>query len=259
MGCSEPRAERRRHDTPSEWRGALTVALTLLLLGLSRIATADELRPFQASYLWHWEGLGAVAESRLELVHRQDDVWVYSSSSSPRGIGVLYPMRPKLTSTMRISAQGVRPLSFHSSGGGSRHDADVTFDWDSGRAHGLYEGAKLDLTVTAGVQDDLSVQIAMMTQLLQGMPPDQLHEIDKHGVRDYAFRHEGEETLTTPIGRIPTEIYSSHAAGSPRVTRYWCAPSRGYIPLKVQQTLHDQRTLRDEVQWTLTLEALRRE
>jgi len=36
--------------------------------------------------------------------------------------------------------QGVRPLSFKAEGGGVDHNADVSFDWDAGRASGVYEG-----------------------------------------------------------------------------------------------------------------------
>jgi hypothetical protein len=48
-------------------------------------------------------------------------------------------------------------------------------------------------------------------------------------------------------------VYRAQKAGSPRVTRFWCAPDRGYVPLKVEQTRGD------EVQWTLEIERLTRE
>ena len=50
---------------------------------------------------------------------------------------------------------------------------------------------------------------------------------------------------TTAIGRIDTIVYRTEHPGSPRITRYWCAPTEGYIPLKVQQTM------RDHVEWTM--------
>jgi hypothetical protein len=44
--------------------------------------------------------------------------WVYSSSSDPRGLGRLYPIHPKLVSVLRVTDQGVEPLTFHADGGG---------------------------------------------------------------------------------------------------------------------------------------------
>jgi hypothetical protein len=233
------------------WAGLMAVLVALGVTARSHAAAADELRPFFAAYIWLWKD-APVAYSRLDFTPREDDVWVYTSQTEPRGIGHLYPMRPRLESTMRITASGVTPLSFHATGSGKRHDANVTFDWSTGRVTGIYESSPINLDVTPGVQDDLSVQIAMMLQLERGVIPDMLREIDKNGVRDYLFKRVGEETLTTAIGRVEAIIFATQARGSPRVTRYWCPPSDGYIPVKVQQTLNNH------VEWTMTIDSLKR-
>lgn len=243
------------------WRqraGAAGALLALMMgslpaaLGQQAHAASDQaLEPFRAGYIWLWKG-APVAYSRLDLTHQQDDLWVYSSSSEPRGLGHLYPMRPKLESTMRITSSLVQPLHLKVTGGGTRHDADVQFDWSTGRATGMYEGKTIDLAVTPGVQDDLSVQIAMIHQLVLGQTPEVLREIDKNGIREYLYKRVGAETLDTAIGRIDTIIYSTEHPGSPRITRYWCAPAQGFIPLKVQQTM------RGNVEWTMQIESLKR-
>jgi hypothetical protein len=217
----------------------------------SATASAEELEPFQASYSWSWKG-ATVAVSTLKLEHGDGDGWIYSSSSEPRGLGHLYPMRPKLRSSLRVSDQGVQPLSFKAEGGGDSHNADVKFDWSAGRATGVYEGSVVDLPLTPGIQDDLSVQIAMMVELLHGRTPEHLSMIDKNSSRDYRYRREGAETIATPLGRIDTVIYSSQHPGSPRVTRFWCAPSKGYVPMRVEQKRIDS------VEWTMQIRSLKR-
>jgi hypothetical protein len=104
-----------------------------------------------------------------------------------------------------------------------------------------------------GTQDDLSVQIAVMVELLAGRTPDQFLLIDKNSVREYRYTREGEESLSTPLGKLDTVIFRSQKTGSPRVTRFWCAPSRGYIPLRVEQTKGD------EVQWTMQVQSVKRD
>jgi hypothetical protein len=242
----------RRHD------GAASVLLALMIGSLSaawgqqsRAAAEEAMEPFQAGYTWSWKG-APVAYSRLDFTHQQDDLWVYTSSSEPRGIGHLYPIRPKLESTMRLTGKYVEPLHLKVTGSGTRHDADVQFDWSKGRATGMYEGQTIDLAVTPGVQDDLSVQIAMIRQLVLGQTPEILREIDKNGIRDYLYKRVGAETIDTAIGRIDTIVYSTEHPGSPRITRYWCAPSRGFIPMKVQQTM------RGHVEWTMDIDSLKR-
>lgn len=231
----------------------LRVALLLALTLASATATAAsaELSPFEASYGWSWHG-ATVAVSTLKLEQRGGSTWAYSSTTEPRGIGRLYPYRPRLTSLLRVTDDGIEPQHFRADAGGKDHDADVEFNWDSKRATGSYEGVAVDLPIKPGVQDDLSVQVQLIADLLHGRTPDTLWLIDKNTVRDYQYKREGEETLDTPLGRIATTIYSSQHTGSPRITRFWCAPSLGYLPMKVEQKRIDS------VEWTMDIRALKR-
>jgi hypothetical protein len=228
------------------------IVVTVLELAAMPPARSGELEPFDASYSWSWHG-ATVAVSTLKLEHGDGDSWIYSSTTRPSGIGYLYPMRPVLSSSLSITDQGVRPLSFKAEGGGAGRNADVSFDWNAGRASGMYEGTVVDLPLTAGIQDDLSVQIAMMVELIHGRTPEQLSIIDRNSTRDYRYRREGTETISTRLGPIYTVIYSSQHPGSPRVTRFWCAPSRGYLPMRVEQKRINS------VEWTMDIRSLQRD
>ena len=137
-----------------------SVVFSLLLLPALAPTRAEELAPFEASYAWSWHG-ATVAVSTLKLEHRAGDIWVYSSTSEPRGLGHLYPMHPRLVSVLKVTADGVEPQSFDAQGSGEAHDAHVEFDWQARRATGIYEGVKVDMPIQSGIQDDLSVQIAL--------------------------------------------------------------------------------------------------
>jgi hypothetical protein len=241
---------------------ARQASIALALLGMFSVAgnaapaaaaaaSTGRLEAFQAAYGWRWQG-ATVAISTLKLEHGDADTWIYSSTSEPRGLGRLYPMRPKLRSSLRVTDKGVQPLSFKAEGGGDNHDADVKFDWSAGRVTGVYEGTAVDLPLKPGVQDDLSVQIAMMVELLHGRTPEQLSMLDKNSWREYRYQREGADTIATPLGQINTIIYSSQHPGSPRVTRFWCAPSLGYLPMRVEQKRLDS------VEWTMDIRSLKR-
>lgn len=233
----------------------LTRSLALLTLALAASASAstDELKPFQASYTWIYHGM-TVAVSSLDLEH-EDANWVYRSKSEPRGIGRLFSERPVQESVMQITADGVRPLSYKADDGTSstKRDANVQFDWQNNRVTGVYEDAKIDMPIPPGMQDDLSVQIALMVELLRGHTPDKFSLISGNSVREYRYSRDGEETLTTPVGTIQTIIYRSEKQYSPRATRFWCAPSLGYIPLRVEQKKGD------DVEWTMQVQSVKRE
>ena len=247
MRTSEPQPRRTRSSRLVLWS---SVALTAL--GASAHSADDELRPFQASYTWIWHGL-TVAESTVQLEH-EDDTWVYHTKSAPRGIGRMLSERPVQRSVMRLTEAGVQPLSYRADDGTSstKRDADVRFDWASGRVSGVYEDAKVDMPLVPGMQDDLSVQIALMVELLKGRTPDKFSLLSGNSVREYRYIRESEATVPTPLGGIATVVYRSEKVGSPRATRFWCAPSQGYIPVRVEQKR------KDEVEWTMEIRSLAR-
>jgi hypothetical protein len=90
----------------------------------------------------------------------------------------------------------------------------------------------------------------MMVELLRGRTPEQLSMIDKNSTREYRYQQEGSEPIATALGRIDTVIYSSQHLGSPRVTRFWCAPSKGFVPVRVQQKRIDS------VEWAMEIQSL---
>lgn len=248
-----PRCERHQSAWQHRWLRSRLCLAAALCLGVANVAYADELRPFEASYAWIWHGLN-VAVSTLSL-QKTADTWSYRSRSEPRGIGKAFSERPTQASVLRVTSAGTQPLSYQASDGtaSTRRAIDVKYDWDHGRLTGVYEDTKVDLPLTAGVQDDASAQVAMMVELLRGHTPDRFELLNKNAVREYRYTREGEATLQTPIGSIATIIYKSTRAGSPRVTRFWCAPDRGYIPLRVEQTRGK------DVEWTMEIRSLKRE
>jgi hypothetical protein len=258
MGTTEGRGARRVMRAPSEPTGTWSRLAMALMLGVAVLARAheamaDELKPFQASYDWIWHGM-TVAVSTLNL-EPKDDTWVYRSNSQPRGIGRMFSERPTQESVLKVTNSGTQPLSYKADDGtsSSRRGANVQFDWEHNRVTGVYEDTKVDMQLQPGVQDDLSVQIALMVELLNSRAPDKFLMLDKNALREYRFIREGEETLSTPVGSVATIIFRSQKTGSPRVTRFWCAPSQGYIPMRVEQKRGD------EVQWTMQIEKLKRD
>jgi hypothetical protein len=233
-------------------RALCTLLLGAALLG-ARATSADELKPFEATYTWIWNGM-AVASTTVKLEKNGDDTWTYTSRSEPRGIGKLMPQRPRTVSVLRVTAQGVQPLSYKGDDGTSsnKRSIDIKYDWQTHRVTGVYEQTQVDLPLTPDVQDDSSVQVALMASLLRGQTPDHFSVLDKNSVREYRYAREGEETIKTPFGDVKAAIYSSRRANSPRVNRYWCAPDRGFIPLRVQQNKDK------DVEWAMEIQSLTR-
>jgi len=231
---------------------ALSAALALLTM---QAAGADELKPFEVSYGWNYGGLGNVAVSKLKLEQRDAQTWVYTSESEPRGLGKLFPERPKMESVLRVTPAGVQPLSYKATAGtaSTQRDVDIKYDWKQMRVTGVYEGNPIDIPLKPGVLDDLSAQIALMVELMRGHTVDSFLLVTKSGVRLHHYAKETTESIGTKIGSVPAIVYRSEAEYSPRATRYWCASGHGYIPMRVQQKKGDS------IEWTMQLESFKRD
>jgi hypothetical protein len=227
-----------------------------LALGAGAAAAAADgsgLLPFEASYNFIYKGLNA-ATTTLILTHDAGDRWTYRSGGEARGIFRALPIdNPNQSSEMRVTAAGVQPLSFTQRNGASDERAiDIRFDWDGNRVQGMVEKKPVDETVPPDTQDDMSVQIALITAMARGQDSGTFHTYGDRGLREYRYRADGEELLRTAIGEVPTRIFVTERSGSPRSTRYWCAPAFGYLPLRVQQKRQD------DVEWTLEVRSLKR-
>jgi hypothetical protein len=240
----EPRANARRNR--------MRVVSACLSVALASFARADELKPYQATYNGIWHGI-TVAVSNLKL-EQTGDTWTYSSKSEGRGLGrFVSDMAPNQTSVVRATPTGIEPQSYQSGGSDSVNTSiQLKYDWQAHRVSGNYQGTPVDLPLTPEVQDDGSVQLALMVELLAGRTPHTFQLIDKNSVREYKFAREGEATIKTPMGDVATVVYRAQKTYSPRITRFWCAPDRGYIPMKVEQKKGD------DVQWTLQIQSLTR-
>lgn len=231
----------------------------VLLIALAATAAplplaAQELQPFQASFAVTWNGMNA-GTATLALKRTSGDTWFYESRNHARGIfRIALPGEILQASTLRVTPEGVQPLHFRGDDGTSKtaKDVDIRFDWAQRRATGVAEEQKVDIALEDGVQDGMSIQIALMTELAKGHTPTGFRMLDKRVIKDYEYSRQGEADLDTAIGSLKTVIYRSKRPDSRYSTWYWVAPDHGYLPVKVE------RHKVDEVQWSMAVQKLER-
>jgi hypothetical protein len=217
-------------------------------------ARADgDMQPFVASYTLNYKGLNA-AVTTLTLSRIDGDRWRYRSSGEARGIFRALPIdNPAQSSELRITADAVQPLHFtQSNGNDDSHAIELRFEWPAARVRGTVERRAVDESVPPDTQDDMSVQIALIHAMARGDDGGTFHTYGDRGPREYRWRTEGGGMLRTAIGDVATRIFVTERSGSPRVTRYWCSPEHGFLPLKVEQKRLDS------VEWTLEIRSLKR-
>jgi len=241
----------RGGDTLRRKAGVARWALALLVFGFAGEALAADgagtscPQPFKITLDVEWRGMGA-GTSTLQLVRKGTNEYTYSSSNTARGLFKLaIPDTITQISDFTIVDGKVRPGTYVGDDGSSDTSKDVSlkFDWAAQRVTGTAEQKPVNAAIQPGVQDSLSVQIALMCALAAGESPKSFQLIDKDEVKEYQYRHEGNATLDTPVGKLETVIYTSQRAGASRLTRLWIAPSLGYLPIRAEQVRKGKREL----------------
>jgi hypothetical protein len=224
------------------------------LLLIAPLARGAEMTPFEASFNVVWHGMGA-GTSQLSLKRSEGARWLYESSNAARGIFRLaVPDEIRQSSELRIADDRVIPIRFTTDDGTSagKRDIDVRYDWQASRATGMSEGKKVDVALIPGVQDTLSVQIALIHELVSGRTPTRFELLDGNEVKEYEYVAEGHERIDTALGSHDTVKFRSRRPDTDRSTVFWCAPDLGYLPLKVE------RHKGTKVEWSMSLKTLKR-
>ncbi|HYP80793.1 MAG TPA: DUF3108 domain-containing protein [Steroidobacteraceae bacterium] len=227
------------------------VAVMGLLAMAALPAAAAELRPFTASYNITYGGLSA-GTATLTLKRESDGRWSYQSLTTARGFFRLaMPAELRSRSVFTVQDGKVVPELFVAEDGtsGSSRDQELHFDWAAGRVTGKSEKSTVNLPLQPGMLDSLSVQVALMHELLAGRTPARFVLVDKGKIKDYNYTAEGEDLLRTPLGEHRTVIFRSSRPGSSSGTWFWCAPEMNFLPLKVE------RREGKNVQWSLRLQS----
>lgn len=229
--------------------------MLLTAIACAGIALADEtpLAPFSATYAVEWKGMAA-GVSRVELERGSSGEWIYRSRNRARGIFRLaLPGAITQTSVFRIEGDAIVPQSYVADDGSRSTGRDVRleFDWKRSRATGIAEERPVDLALQPGVQDALSVQIALMHALARGETPESFHLVDESRLKEYVYTREGTARIDTALGTFDTVVYRSQRPGSNRLTRTWHAPALGYLPVRAE------RVRGERLEWQMTIREFR--
>jgi hypothetical protein len=219
-------------------RLAVGISAWLLTCGAALGGAAEDgLKPFSASYSISWHGIAA-GSAQLQLQLQSDGRWSYRMQTFARGLARLaMPAQMDSRSVFRIQDDRVVPETFTVDDGTDDDDNDqsVVFDWEAGRVRGIAERKRVDLQLQPGLLDTLSVQVALMRELLAGRTPERFVLLDAERIKDYIYTTQGREKLQTDAGTYDTVIFRSTRPGSRKSTWFWCAPELGYLPLKVER------------------------
>jgi Protein of unknown function (DUF3108) len=224
-------------------RIAHTSTALALALGVSLVTAPPPLRaetsppllaPFAAHYTAEWKSI-AVGTSDLQLApDSPPGRYVYTWTVSARGVfRMVYSHDVVQKSWLSIAQDHARPEKYHADDGTS--NVDIDFDWSEGRARGTAQKKPVDVALSSGTQDVMSIQVEVMLDLRNGNLPKSFEILDNNQIKEFEYAEEGTAKLRTALGELDTVIVTSQRPGNDRVLRMWFAPSLGFIPVQAER------------------------
>ena len=211
----------------------------IMLLGaavLSLPAMADSsLQPHSAVYKVKISVVSGQLRTELKAAGADFDA---THVIRPTGLSRMFSSgRISETSRFLETSDGIRPSEYTSADTISRDktNARVLFDWDSGEARGIVNGEDVYSAMDALAHDRVSIQYALMHDLLNEGSLDEytMFEIDK--LRKLNVRNIGKKSVKVPAGQFEAVGIQHQAEGSKRVTTLWCVAELGYLPVIIEQ------------------------
>ncbi len=213
-----------------------TVLITLLLAAapVDRVFAETALTPHSAQYKVRISIVGGQLNTELRAT---ENGYVARHVIKPRGMSRLITRGSMdVTSEFAPTADGVKPVRFQSVDTIRKEpDVDLNFDWTTNKVSGTVGEEEVSLQLEGVAHDSVSIQYALMYDLLNGEPNGQyvLFDIDK--MRNANVSIAGQKEIKTKAGKFTAIGVRHQKEGSSRITTLWCVEELGYLPVVIEQ------------------------
>jgi hypothetical protein len=216
------------------------------LTGGAAAAAEPKLPDLQLHYAAAWNGMN-LGEIVVTLKPQGgDDCYRYESRSDPVGIVRWFYGKPHETSEFCVAGGKVVPKRFAYD---SRGDGfTLEFDLAAGK---VKDGHGRSRDIPANAQDRFALQQAVRLWAIENESKKEPGSVefvmvDDEHVRAYRFAITARERIEIPAGKFDT-VRVERVDNPRRISRYWIAPERGWMPVKVETGKDGKIQLRMEL------------
>lgn len=226
-----------RHAAPSG------LVLALVLLARSMWVSADDHhrpQPFVAVYKVEASGV-KVGRMTRTLEFDADGSYRFTAVVESEGlVALLKPTRIAEESSGRWQDAYPLPLRYvhDKRSGKKRKETRLEFDWAAGRSRGTVNGIAIEAVLEQGAIDKLSYQLALMRDLAAGVSDLQYRVADVGGAKSYRLERRADERVRV-AGVDYDTVPVAYERDDGRRTVLWCAPTLGYLPVRIEYTEKD--------------------
>ena len=213
----------------------IAMVAVAMLSGIHPAMAASTLTPHSAEYKIKISILGGRLNTRLQ---KTDDGFLAESVIKATGMSRLIAhgdIREK--SWFAETNSGIRPSRFLSNDTLTKGDpqADLTFDWDQKMVTGLVDGEDFQAEIDGVLHDRVSLQYALMADLMRGGYSDQYSLQDAEELKLLSVTSMGTKSIKVPFGNFESIGLQHRAGSSSRVTTLWLAKELDYLPVMIEQ------------------------
>ena len=203
--------------------GALTMAAPTL-------ANAKTVQPSSADYNFTVEDKYKGTATRT--LSKSGNNWKYNVNARVAGIA-----SASQSSAFVITGNNVSPTQASTTyklfGIGRTHN--LSFNSGKKQVASTYKGKTINLRMAQQAFDDLSLEVQIRQDLLNGKFSGNYYMAKKDKVEKTPFKNSGKAKITVPAGTFDTVRVDRVHDDDSRSTSFWLAPSLDYLPVKVSQ------------------------
>jgi len=225
--------------------GRAWIVALALASGLAQ-AVEPKLPELELRYAAAWKGMN-LGEIVVTLKSEGGpDCYRYESRTNPVGLVRMFYGKPHETSEFCVAGGAIVPKRFVFDSRGDSFALD--FDPASGKVR---DGRGKVRDIPANAQDRFGLQQAVRLWAIANQSSKEPGSVefalvDDDRVRVYRFAITARERIEIPAGKFDT-IRVERVDSPNRISRYWIAPERGWMPVKVESGKDGKIQLRMEL------------
>ena len=229
-----------------KWGRGLLIATLLVAPSLVH-AASDPWAARSDRYSVEWGSI-ALGEGTISLRPSGSGCYEYRSTTKPIALVRWTYGAPEERSEFCLVQGAVQARNFAYRSGKNSADS-FTIDFDAKAAHAkiIRGGTVTQLHLPGETTDRFSIREAVRAWVIQEQgrigAEREFHFVDDNKVRAYRFAIRAAETVQTEAGSFQT-LRVERIDNPKKSYRYWLAPARGYVPVKIEHINKNKVELR---------------
>lgn len=210
--------------------GASIAAIGALSMTAPTIASAKSVQPSSADYSFTVEDKYKGTATRN--LSKSGNTWKYDVKARVAGVA-----SASQSSAFTITGNNVSPTQASTTykllGVGRTHN--LNYNAGKKQVASTYKGKTINLNMAQQAFDDLSLEVQIRQDLLNGKFSGNYYMAKKDKIEKTPFKKSGNTKITVPAGTFDTVRVDRIHDDNSRSTSFWLAPSLDYLPVKVSQ------------------------